>query len=223
MAIYVRGDTHRDYNALIDIDRHMKKGDYVIVAGDFGYIWDNSKNENILLDDMAKKPYTYLFVDGNHEGFTTLYSYPEELWNCGRIHRIRKNIIHLCRGKIFTIEDKKIFTFGGGYSFDKSLRTKGISWFPEEMPTDEEFIEANNNLKDNNYEVDYIITHTLPLGSLELLGGNYHGDKEWPLNNYLEYIAENVKYKHWYCGHFYENRDLPRNQTILLDEYRMLE
>ena len=46
-----------------------------------------------LLDKLEEKPYTICFVDGNHENHKKLAEYPEELWNGGRIHRIKKNVI----------------------------------------------------------------------------------------------------------------------------------
>ena len=43
----------------------MTKDDYVIVLGDFG-IWDNSKRENYNLDWLEDRPFTTLFISGNH-------------------------------------------------------------------------------------------------------------------------------------------------------------
>ena len=42
------------------------------------------------LDALAALPYTILFLDGNHECFPEIFAYPEEMWNGGRIHRIRR-------------------------------------------------------------------------------------------------------------------------------------
>ena len=38
-------------------------------------------------------------------------------------------------------------TFGGAYSIDKYMRKPHASWWPQEMPTDEEMKEANFNLE----------------------------------------------------------------------------
>lgn len=48
----------------------MTKDDYVIICGDFGGVWDykiSSPSENYWLDWLNDKPFTTLFVDGNHE------------------------------------------------------------------------------------------------------------------------------------------------------------
>ncbi len=231
--IYITGDTHGDTTRFRDFDLKLKKGDYIIICGDFGYIFyppgsERAILQKIALDELSKRPYTILFVDGNHENFDELYRYPEENWNGGKIHRIRPNIIHLCRGQVFDIEGKKFFTMGGGYSIDKAYRTEGISWWPQEMPADAEFAEANTNLDRCGRKVDYIITHTAPLSTLELQGVHKLplkdvGNAEKPLNNFLQYIDESVKYKHWYIGHFHRDMELLGNKTMLWFDIKAIE
>ena len=53
----------------------MTKNDYVIIAGDFG-IWNDTKQERYNLDWLEDKPFTTLFVDGNHSNFDRLYAMP---------------------------------------------------------------------------------------------------------------------------------------------------
>ena len=44
--IYVTGDTHGDITRFKDPQmKKLKKGDTLIICGDFGFIWDNSKKE----------------------------------------------------------------------------------------------------------------------------------------------------------------------------------
>ena len=90
----------------------------IAVCGDFGGIWDSSNTEKYWLDWLEKKKFTILFVDGNHENFDLLNAFPVTEWNGGKVHVIRKNIIHLMRGQVFTIEGIRFFTFGGGQSHD---------------------------------------------------------------------------------------------------------
>lgn len=99
----------------------MTKEDYVIICGDFGGVWNKeveNKEEKHLLDWLEGKPFTTLFVDGNHENFDRLYSYPVELWHGGKVHKIRPSVIHLMRGQIYEIDGKSFFTFGGASSHD---------------------------------------------------------------------------------------------------------
>ena len=39
-------------------------------------------------------------------------------WNGGKAHKIRDSVLHLMRGEIFDIDNKKIFAFGGARSHD---------------------------------------------------------------------------------------------------------
>lgn len=70
--IYITGDIHGDPSKLSsDIfpeQKEMTKDDYVIICGDFGLIWEQkeSKTEKYWLDWLEEKPFTTLFVDGNH-------------------------------------------------------------------------------------------------------------------------------------------------------------
>jgi hypothetical protein len=41
------------------------------------------------------------------------------------------------RGEVYNIEGNSIFVMGGGYSLDKDFRTEGVSWWPQEMPSEE--------------------------------------------------------------------------------------
>ena len=44
--------------------------------GDFGFVWDGSKEEQKKLDWLRKRPYTLLFLDGSHENYDLLAQYP---------------------------------------------------------------------------------------------------------------------------------------------------
>lgn len=91
----------------------------------FGGVWnrfEESPEEKYKLDWFDEKPFTTLFVDGNHENFDRLMAYPVEKWNGGNIHRISKSVIHLMRGQVFELEGKTIFTFGGASSHKISRR-----------------------------------------------------------------------------------------------------
>ncbi len=119
--IYITGDCHGKYMRFtvenFPEQREMTKDDYVIVCGDFGY-WIPSKERDDKLDELEKRPFTTLFVDGNHEDFDDLNSLPVIMWHGGKVHKIRESVIHLMRGQLYDIAGKTIFTFGGAASHD---------------------------------------------------------------------------------------------------------
>ena len=230
--LYNVGDTHgNQYKWVEQIEPTLKPGDILIVNGDFGVGFWNGRywSEETFYDFLSEQEYTVLFIDGNHENFDKLYSYPTEIWCGGTVHSIRQNVIHLMRGEVYCIDGCSIFVMGGGYSIDKYRRTEGVSWWPQEMPSEEEYNNALANLSKVNFKVDYIITHTAPsetvyyLSTLRNLGIKNDVVQEQPLTSFLDEIQRKVTYKHWYFGHFHLDMELWRNQTAMLSCVRELE
>lgn len=225
--IYVTGDIHGGFDIhklsskeLRSAGLRIKKDDYVIVCGDFGLVWDNKPEERYWRKWLDEKPWTTLFVDGNHENFELLNAYPVEEWHGGRIHCISEKIIHLMRGYVFSLEGATFFTFGGAASHDKEWRLPGLSWWPEELPSDEELRQANNVLAQCNNQVDYIISHCAPSLIQGRLNPTYKRDR---LTEYFEYVRETVKFKRWYFGHYHEDVDFDDEFSCLLDRVVPLE
>ncbi len=229
--IIITGDTHSEkdrFSELFIPDEKLLSGkDYVIVCGDFGFVSDTDERKKAVIDELEKKPYNILFVDGNHENFNALGRLPVEIWNGGKIHRIRKNIIHLMRGQIFTIEDKSFFTLGGAFSIDRPLRIKNISYFEEEIPCLSELEEAKSNLEKHGNCVDYIITHQAPP---EIITQIFHEktikkvqdnrdekDIENDFLGYLNTLTQDISFGRWYFGHWHCDRNLGRYRAIYFD------
>ena len=245
--IYITGDCHRNFERF-DIDifpeqKEMTKEDYVIICGDFGGIWDKDASgelETRLLDELEGKTFTTLFVDGNHENFDRLYSYPVEEWNGGKVHKIRPSVIHLMRGQVFTIAGKKIFTFGGAKSHDiygcileydapdfhkkrkalernfKSYRVNHYSWWEQELPSEEEMAEGITNLKAHGNEVDFIVSHCCAASTQVLIGGGLY--KRDYLNEYLEKIRQSIQFKKWFFGHYHDNKNVNAQEILLYEQ-----
>lgn len=205
--IYITGDIH----GRIDIDKlnskkfpqgkALTKDDYVIIVGDFGLVWNNDKEDRYWRKWLNEKPWTTLFIDGNHENFDLLDNYPVESWNGGLVSKIESSIYHLKRGQIFTLDGLTFFTFGGARSIDRVYRTEGKSWWPQEEPKEFEYLRAWGNLDRVRHQVDYILTHEAP-GQLYTL---LTKDTPYPLSQFLQNIDEKVTYQHWYFGHHHIN------------------
>lgn len=214
------GDCHGNFERLNEQNfpeqKEMTKEDYVIICGDFGGVWHGDKEnerENRILDWLESRPFTTLFVDGNHENFDRLKEYPVEIWNGGKVHKIRPSVIHLMRGQVFQIDGKKIFTFGGAQSHDIPYRTNHLSWWAEEMPSEEEMDEGIRNLEENGNQVDYIVSHCCASSTLDLLS---HGRfKKDYLSDYLEKIRQNVQFKKWFFGHYHYDIQINAEEYLL--------
>lgn len=192
------------------------------------------------MDRLDRKTFTTLFVDGNHENFDRLYAYPVEDWNGGKVHKIRASVIHLMRGQVFELEEKRIFTFGGASSHDicggilepddsdyekkkkeldkgwKPYRINHLSWWKEELPSDEEMEEGIRNLQKYDNKVDFIVTHCASSSTEALLSqGMYQSDV---LTTYLEKIRQSVEFKKWFFGHYHENRNVTAEEILLWEQ-----
>ena len=223
--IFITGDTHGE----VDIrkfsskkfpeQKNLTKSDYIIIAGDFGLLWDNSNECNYWLNWLSEKNFTTLFIDGNHENFEILNSYPVIFWNGGSTHQITNSVIHLMRGQIFLIDGYKFFTFGGAKSSDIKYRKEGITWWKEEMPNQKEFDEGFNNLEINEWKVDFIVSHTCPVEIQKILIEKKKKQLEvTELNHFLSKINLKANYKHWYFGHNHLDEDLTEKHTILYNK-----
>lgn len=222
--IFITGDTHIPID-VSKLNTHkwpeqklLTKDDYLIVCGDFGLLW-NWKETAVSLPGLTydecwtgeeafwykwlnNKPFTTLWVDGNHENFDRLNKYPVTEWNGGKVHMISNSIIHLMRGQVFTIGNKTLFTMGGAKSHDRGPATgtekadAHKTWWKEETPLKKEWTEAGKNLKAHNHKVDYIITHEAPGNVTMNLG---RGVNE--ISNKLWEIRDTTDFDRWYCGH----------------------
>ena len=245
--IFVTGDCHHDFKKFntksFPQQKELDKEDYMIICGDFGGIWDGSetKEEKWWIDWLDNLNFTVLFVDGNHENFDRLYTYPVTMWNGGKVHKIRENVIHLMRGQVYEICDKRIFTMGGASSHDVSggildmdapdfkerkkeldagwepYRIKHVSWWEEELPSEAEYDEAHRNLKRYDYEVDYIITHCCSGGTQDILAGSKFFIED-DLTDFLDNLKVICQYKKWYFGHYHDNINVNDKEILLYEK-----
>jgi hypothetical protein len=146
---------------------------------------------------------TLHWVDGNHENHTKLrsdYSPRED----GMVE-VRPNIIYIPRGTRWEWGGVSFLGIGGAYSIDKSMRTEGISWWPEELITDEEVEAAIEG-----GEVDVVVSHDVPsfvdlTPHLIAIGVRPF---RWATNTLhcriqLTNVFDAVKPKKWFHGHYH--------------------
>ena len=127
--IYVTADTHGERERFEEKSiRRLKKGDTLIVLGDFGFLWDGSKAEKKNLAWLARRRYKILFLDGCHDNYDLLKEYPLEDFCGGRARHIGGNLYHVLRGSVLELEGKKLLCFGGGESGGGRRCPPATSW-----------------------------------------------------------------------------------------------
>ena len=227
--IYVTGDTH----CPIDIrklgagkwkeSRNLTKSDYLIILGDFGVLWkyEPNKEEIYWTKWLTSRKFTTLFIQGNHENFIRLYDLPQVEMFGGTVGKVSDSIYHLRNGQVYTIYGKTFFCMGGADSYDRKFRTEGVSWWPEEQPSNADLDYALCNLEKYNNKVDYILTHTAPRKiAYELIqsyGVNPYYEKKDPLWVFLQHIYDSIEFSGWCLGHWHENKVIDKCNLLYED------
>lgn len=235
--LFITGDTHGMQDRLRTLLDYLAgypqtEEKYLLICGDFGYLFLDNQRERAFLDrideELAGIHAEIAFCDGNHENFDALDSLPVSQWHGGKVQFLRPHIIRLMRGQCFTLEGKTLFVMGGGASLDKawreSIRLAGgeQSWWPQEMPSNEDYHTASDTLAAHQFTFDYIITHTAPQSVVWQMGF-IPAQEERELTGYLDWVRAETKYKHWYFGHFHLDGDVAEKHTCLLNQIRRLE
>lgn len=251
--IFITGDCHGDIKRFstknFPEQKELTKDDYVIICGDFGLVWAHGgedKEETHWLDWLEEKPFTTLFVDGNHENHNRLDGYPVEEWQGGRVHKIRPSVIHLMRGEIFDLEGKKFFAFGGASSHDirdgildmdkegewrklwkrwiaegKLFRVRNLEWWERELPSGEEMKRGRENLEAVGNAVEFIVTHCAPQSLVELV--SKREDAPDCLTNYFDELAKTVQFQKWFFGHYHDDKQVRGKFRLLYESIVRLD
>lgn len=211
--IFVTGDIHGDIERFTSKEaKALKKGDTLLVCGDFGFVWEDSKAEKKLLKKLGKKKYNIAFVDGSFENHKLINSHEEIMWNGAEAHKISGNLVHLISGNIYEIEGKKVFVFGGGEPADLEI-------FPDiagssSLPTKEDLKRAVENLKKADLKVDYIITHEPPEKIKSFLNLN-SSVRINIINSFLEEVGKSTEFDKWYFGHCHIDKVVTKKHTAV--------
>jgi hypothetical protein len=223
--IYVTGDTHGDPVRFKKAKKtkKLRKGDFLVVCGDFGFVWDGSKREKALLRRLGRRKYHILFVDGIHENFDELNSYPEEEWNGGKTRKVSGNLRYLMRGEVFTLGSKTVLAFGGGRldevepSLEESESDDDVPAFKEspEIPKESEYRKGLRAITRHNGRVDYIISHEAPSKIAEFL--ELPNSDKSRANAYLDILGETCVFERWFFGHHHINKVVTSKYYALFD------
>lgn len=212
--VYITGDTHGDLERLDSI--RLKKGDTLIICGDFGFVWDGSAKEEKILRQLGKKKFNICFLDGTHENFELLDNYDVGVFCGGKAHNISGNLYHLMRGQIFSIEGMTFFAMGGGESPDIDMRFDNDAWSRREFPNSDELTEGADNLEKCGCKVDYVVTHEPPAKIKSFLKLK----SEIPvritgLNAYFDEMSNACEYERWFFGSMHIDKHIsPSNIAV---------
>lgn len=226
MALYITGDTHGglDVRKLeskrFPEGKKLTKNDYVAIMGDFG-LWQNKRSYDFIFW-LDNKPFTTIFVEGNHEDYNFLKTFPVVEKFGGKVRKITDSVFQLMRGEIYNIDGYKIFAFGGARSVDRftACRQENVDWFPAEESNYEEECYGLEQLKKHNYSVDLIFSHTCAKSTLDEIGEIfnielYDYDSQ---NRFLEEVKNTVNYSLHCFGHMHKDIRINKKEIAVYEK-----
>lgn len=202
LNVIIAGDLHGEWGELNKLI-NKKKPDVILQAGDFGW-WPHFHGKTGLLP--KKKIFNQFGIKNTQNGkLTKIYWIPgnHENWDdlkCITDYvplEIQHGITYCPFGTVMEINGYKILMVGGAASTDAQYRTEGISWWKNEVITQEDM----DNLP--NCEIDVVISHTLPRSWIKSLKWEFTDRHRDQSSFALDLIKEKYKPKKWFCGHFH--------------------
>lgn len=238
MSIFITGDTHgevierfsfKHYASL----RNLTENDTMIVAGDFGGIWDyncQSRRDAYILDWMGQQKYHFLIVLGNHENWDAYETMPTERWNGGHVraciymNKEYHNIHIVDKTSIFDIEGHHILCIAGAESHDiqnlldpeardfeaqkKRMHSCGL-WYRVKgqswWPQEAVDIDFAMNFlgSHENEHFDLIVTHDAPGQINEWFSRGFGRYDSTEGERYLEVLRKTLDFDSWIHGHYH--------------------
>lgn len=213
--IYITGDTHRNFTRIAKFCHDFKttKKDILVILGDAGINYYGKIDDDILKGFLSALPITLFCIHGNHENRpSNIKTYKVKKWNGGKVYveKDYPNLIFAKDGEIYNFDGTRILVIGGAYSVDKRQRiTFGYNWWEDEQPSEEIKKYVEKNLEKNDWDVDIVLSHTVPLKyePIEVfLPGIDQSKVDKSTEIWMDNIEEKLSYKKWYAGHYHTEK-----------------
>ena len=207
------GDTHGETIKVVSAIRRHKLGsaDVVVILGDVGMnYYGNDQGDSWRKRKLNPEGVPILCIHGNHERRpATIDTYKVIEWHGGKVHveDAFPNLLFAMDGEVYDLEGQKAIAIGGAYSVDKYYRlARGLHWFPDEQPDEATKARVEAKLEELGWEIDIVMSHTCPTRYVPIeafLPGLDQSTVDHSTEEWLDTIAERLKYKRWYCGHWH--------------------
>ncbi len=206
--IWLLSDPHgeADFPGLHDYLSRAGDDDWLLLLGDVCLSFERTEENRAFTEWFLSLEKNIAFLDGNHENFAYLASFPEEDWHGGRVHRLNPHIVHMERGYVYTLGGRSFFACGGCRSSAKWAEM-GL-YYEGEEPTEEECARGRDSLAAHGCRVDYVLTHKYETEGPKAAA---------PLLALTQYIEENVTYSRWYFGHNHRPRTVDEKHVCVYD------
>lgn len=222
MRILVSGDSHADsyYLGYLDAVASEHDCDVIFVLGDFGY-WPKSRVGKLLLDKVAEMQHPVFWLAGNHEDWDAI---EEIVTPLDTFHEVSPNCFYAPTGLRWEWDGVKFLSVGGAFSIDRGRRVKHVSWFPQEVITDDDVAACANP---DGERVDIILSHDAPHQSdmqmhfMQAYGSPYEDYTETAINRaklgniVADWRPSRLYHGHWHL-HYMEKVDLVEDDDLTI-------
>ena len=235
--IYITGDTHASFFRIELFCKkfNTSKEDILIILGDAGINYDLGFKAELLKDQLDYLPITLFCIHGNHEerpylvkneDGKPLYEEKDMFGGVVYVEKEHPSLIFAKDGEYYHIGNHDYFVIGGAYSIDKFYRlSHGYNWFESEQPNEEIKNRVEKKLKELDYKVDIVLTHTAPLKyePTEFFIPDLDQSKiDKTTEIWLDKIEDKLDYAHWYFGHYHNYKKIDK-MTMLYKEIESIE
>lgn len=193
MGLRFVGDVHGKIKEYLQL---ISKADCSIQLGDMGLGF-----RGISLPELSN----HYFIRGNHDSPDICRGHANHLGDWG--FRI--------------INGRRILYVAGGYSLDQDLRIPGVSWWPEEELSYEQYEKILDFVEGKRIQI--VVSHEAPAAIVQqIFPGRAVGTRT---SQGLEAIRCIIKPKLWMFGHYHLHWDKKTDDTrfIGLDELEYLD
>lgn len=243
--IYITGDIHGNAPSFKQRIKYYipnaTKDDILICAGDVGLEY-GSFIQSSLKKAMHQFPGQVYIIRGNHDNrYWANHTTNNEADNGWQIQSIESFAPHLIyqkkydnikyirdEGDILSIKGNNILFIPGAFSIDGTYRlSNNLPYEYNEQLTYKEMMQLFDKVVEfTQYNtIDYVISHTAPLCTEK----NYKDlfldfIDQTQVNKSMEKFLDEIytliqkDVKHWYFGHYHDDRDIAPNFTMLYTE-----
>lgn len=233
--VFLTGDTHGAFRRLERFCERFNtsKDDVLIILGDSGFNYDGYYYDAKKKSRVQEMPITVFCIHGNHEMRPeTLEYYKEIEWHGGIVYFEEEfpNIFFAKDGEVYDFINKdgehiSAIAIGGAYSVDKQYRIfNNCGWWADEQPSKEIKQRVEASLAKRNWEVDVVLTHTVPEKYIPVetfISGIDQSKVDRSTERWLEKIEKQLTYKKWFAGHFHCSKKVDKLQ-LMFEDYALL-
>ena len=225
------GDTHGEFDRIEEFceEYELTREDVIVILGDAGLNYFRDERDEEKKERLARLDVTLFCIHGNHEERPeNIPGYEEMEWHGGLVlyEPDYPNVLFAQDGEVYQFGAKKTLVIGGAYSVDKYYRiANGLPWFDSEQPDDAIQARVEAKLKELDWQVDYVFSHTVPYSYMPrhaLLPTIDQSTVDNSTEKWLDWIKKRLTYETWYAGHFHITEQMGR-VCILYEDYEELE